>query len=91
MTREDDERGTADDRTALDVVRDVREQGMKPGQAKAVADLLPSMVRVAASEWSTPYSGWNAAASVDDLLKTAIELATATVLVQEELRRSARS
>ena len=74
MTHGDEKRGTEDTESVLDVIRNAL-PGMEPDEAAAVADLLPSMAPVAATEWITAYSGWSASATPNDLLKTAFFLA----------------
>ena len=88
MTHGDEKRGTEDTEPVFDVIRDAL-PGMEPDEAAAVADLLPSMVPVAATEWITAYSGWSVSATTDDLLKTAFHLASDTVAAQRLLRAGA--
>ena len=87
MTHEDEERGIGESESTVDMIRAAIE-GMGPGEADAVADLLPSMVPVAATEWTTAYSGWSSAATTDDLVKTAFVLAWKVAAAQRALREA---
>ena len=84
MTHEE-KRAPEDRESAVDVIHDALPR-MGPDEAAAVADLLPSMVPVAATEWTTAYSGWSSAATTDDLVKTAFVLAWKVAAAQRLLR-----
>lgn len=83
----EEKRAPEDSESAADVIRAAR-PGMSPEEAAAVADLLPEMVPVAATEWTTAYSGWSSAATTEDLIKTAFHLARGTVAAQRALREA---